>query len=81
MLSQLTARGSHGRGDMKKAATIVVPLHYGFRNAAANADENKALSLKLKARSAFVYKVGLRQQNELPNDLCGPNRIQITEPV
>jgi len=51
------ARGSHGRGDVKKAAAIAVPLHYGFRNTSASLDDNAALHLKLKTRSAFIYKV------------------------
>ena len=51
------ARGSHGRGEVKKAAAVVVPLHYGFRATSENVDANAALHLKLMTRSAFVYKV------------------------
>ena len=51
------ARGSHGRGEVKKAAAVVAPLHYGFRSTSKSSDTNTALHLKLMTRSAFVYKV------------------------
>lgn len=51
------ARGSHGRGEVKKAAAVVAPLHYGFRATSESTDTNAALHLKLTTRSAFVYKV------------------------
>jgi len=54
---KLMARGSHGRGEVKKAAAVVAPLHYGFRATSESMDTNVTLHLKLTARSAFVYKV------------------------
>ena len=42
---------------MKKAATVAVPLHYGFRNGPENSDGNQAL---FNTRSAFVYKVSVQ---------------------